>query len=305
MNMKSMAAALSHSDTLNERDLGSVPTATTSVFTPLKLPAQSGKHTPPGFLGLHLVLDEVGRRMSPVEWGRLPGWDLLPFRYDSRRKVYRAKWGLRLVKDAPILRSSPVATEVKRTDLRACARLYRTVCDRVIAEFEAGRLVAYALHRPWGNVEEITTPGIWAVQSEWAFYAGLIVVPGQFGKPVTARVLVKHDDLGRWGRKQDEKGTKKKQAEARRRIGRAIRDFMEKTGIRLTKKNVLELLESALGKEALQPKVVFMEVWGEIPTSQGGRPENAAKAGVDNHRDNLLALIRAAWTSDQAIPSGL
>lgn len=280
------------------------PLPATSAFVPLKLPLNWRKHAPPGFVGLDRVLDEVGRRMSPAEWGRLPGWDLLPFRYDSRRKAYRAKWGLGLVKDVPLLRSSPVATEVKRTELRACARLYRAVCDRVIAEFDGGKLVPYALHRPWGDVEKITTPGIWATQSEWAFYAGLVVVPGRFGKPVTARVLVGNDHLSRWLREQDDEGTRDGKADARQRIGRVIRDYMKETGFRPTKNQVRDLVESVIGKGALEPAAAFNDVWGEIPPSQGGRPGKAAKAIAEMHREALLERTSATWTSDPETPSG-
>ena len=290
--------ALPHPEPSNERELDSGPVAGTSAFAPLNLPAHWGKHTPPGFIGLDRVLNEVGLRMNPADWGRLPGWDLLPFRYDSRRKAYRAKWGLRLVKDAPLLRSSPGATKVKRTELRASARLYRTGCDQVIAEFDAGRLVPYALHRPWGDIEKITTRGIWATQSEWAFYAGLVVVPGRFGKPVTARVLVRHDDLSGWGRKRDDEGTNEGRADARRRIGRVIRDFMHETGFRPTRNQVRDLVESVIGKGSLKPTAAFDDVWGEVPSSQGGRPKNTAKATAEIHREALVAQIRAAWTSD-------
>lgn len=269
--------------------------AATSAFVPLQLPAHWRKRTPPGFVGLDGVLDEVGRRMNPAEWGRLPGWELMPFRYDSQRKVYRAKWGLSLVKGVPAARSSPLATDVKRADLRSCARVYRSVCNEVIGEFEDAKLTPYALHRPWGDVEKITIRGIWSTQSEWAFYSGLVVVPGRLGAPVTARVLVRDDDLRRWCHQRDNKGTEQRAAEVRRRIGQAIRDFMAETSCRPLRKQVRDLCGSVMGEEALKPAAAFADVWNEIPPGQGGRPAKGARASFEVQREALLVRIRAAW----------
>lgn len=288
---------------LGEEQPSDSPTAATSALVPLRLPAHWRKHTPQGFVGLDAVLEEVGRRMNPAEWGRLPGWELMPFRYDSRRKVYRAKWGLSLVKGIPVARSRLLATEVKSAELQSCTSVYRSVCNEVIRELEADKLKPYALHRPWGDVEMITVRGIWSTQSEWAFYSGLVVVPGRFGAPVTARVLVRADNLRHWCHQRDNKGNEQRAAEVRRRIGQAFRDFMAETGCRPSRNQVRDLCGSVMGEEALKPAAAFADVWNEIPLGQGGRPGKAARASFEAQREALLVRIKAAWAGGEMSPA--
>lgn len=283
-----------HSTLPSDSDPNDDMSGTSPRFVSFRLPAHHRKHCPPGYVGLDRVLEEVGCRLHSEGWGRLPGWKLLPFRYEGRRKGYRTAWDLRLVAGEPRLRSKPLITELGRAELHACTRIYRTACNRVIAEFEAGKLTPYALHRPWGHIEKITIPGIWATQSEWAFYAGLVVVTGQSGAMVTARILVRAAELSDWAYQHDHAGLEQWEAEARRRVGRAIRDFMAETTLRPTKEQVRDFCESVMGKGTLKPAAAFADVWDQIPPSQGGRPGDAVKV-IAAQREAWLARIGAAW----------
>lgn len=272
-------------------------------FTPLKLSGQWRKRTPPGFLGLDRVLDEVGRRERPGAWGRLPAWELMPFRYDNRRKAYRGQWKLALVSGKPVARGALLKSAFSRDELRACNQLYRSVCTRLIAAFEASELLAYALYRPSGDQAPITAAGIWSTQGEWAFYTGLVAVADAVGQLATARVLVREDDLGRWLQRTDDENAEERAKEARQRVGRAIRDFTAETGFRPIKKQVRSLCETAMGRYAFTPETKFDDVWGQIPASVGGNPGKAGGAAFEAHRERLMMRIREAWLSEGGAPA--
>ena len=163
---------------------------------PLRLPGSpSGTHV--DHLRLEDALNALGQQDYPAEWGRLPGWSQMPFRWLSRSRQY-VRHELRQFGRRARLQRMPVAHELTLAEKRACIELYKRLRGTVREALEQGKLHAHAVHHATGEVASITAPGIWRKQAGPIFFTGRTVLREPDQADRLADVVLERKPFERW-----------------------------------------------------------------------------------------------------------
>ncbi|MCJ2046417.1 hypothetical protein MKK58_18030 [Methylobacterium sp. J-078] len=260
------------------------------AFVPLRLSGSPVK-THVDYLRLEDALNALGRQDYAAEWGCLPGWSEMPFRWVSKDQRY-VRHELRLMGTRARLRRIPVELALTKAERQACTQLFKEVRTTMREAFETGRLTAQAVHHATGALTPILAPGVWLKQAGPIFFTGRTVIREPGMPDLLADVVIDQADFGRWMKGRGKEHAKTASEAMLRRAGETIGDHKRKLDYGITRDEAFDLIVEAArehGKEVSERQ--FKKFVWEERRSKAGRRTKTQKELFTQHRSDLAAQL--------------
>jgi len=260
------------------------------AFVPLRLSGSPVK-THIDYLRLEDALNALGRQDYAAEWGWLPGWSEMPFRWVSKDQRY-VRHELRLMGTRARLRRIPVELALTKAERQACTQLYKVVRTTMREAFEASCLAAHAVHHATGALTPMLAPAVWLKQAGPIFFTGRTVIrePGMPDR--LADVVIEHAAFGRWIEARGKEHAKTASEAMLRRAGKLISEYECKLDYRITRAEAFDLIAEASkehGKEVSE-RQFKKHVWAPRG-SKAGRRTKTQMEGFTQHKPDLAAQL--------------
>ncbi|MEA1831273.1 hypothetical protein U8607_04170 [Methylobacterium durans] len=258
----------------------------------LKLPSSSAS-VPPGYMRLEDALNVLGGQDYPSEWGLLPGWSHMPFRYSKKDKRY-VRHEMRLMGTRARLQKPPVHLDLTKAEKQACTRLYRKVRDTLREALFNGELKADAAHYVSGVVTRIDTPVVWWKQARPIFFAGNIVIRDAQLRDELADVIIEKEAFGNWLKARSKMRAKVASEAMLRTIGKRVADHGRAHNYRIPKADTLHLVRRILkdANRTFSDRQFYAVVWKQ-PGKGPGAPKGEPRARYPLFLKDLEQEIRA------------
>jgi len=166
------------------------------AFVPLRLPG-SPIETHAQYIRLEDALNALGQQDYATEWGRLPGWSQMPFRWRPKSRAY-VRHELRLFGQRARLQRVPVTLELTKVEKRACVQIYKGVRKIIREALEQSKLHPHAVHHATGDVTRIKAPCVWRKQTGPIFFTGRTVLREPDQADRIADVVLERKSFERW-----------------------------------------------------------------------------------------------------------
>lgn len=169
---------------------------TDAPYSPMRL-SGSPAEAPVQYMRLEDALNALGQQDYAAEWGRLPGWLQMPFRWRSKSREY-VRHELRLFGRRARLQRVSITLELTKAEKQACIQLYKQVRATIREALEHGKLHACAVHHATGDVTSIEPSGIWRKQAGPIFFTGRTVMREPDLADRIADVVLNKKRFGLW-----------------------------------------------------------------------------------------------------------
>lgn len=264
------------------------------AFVPLRL-SGSPVQTHVDYLRLEDALNALGRQDYAAEWGRLPGWSQMPFRWQSNSRRY-VRHELRLFGRRARLQRVPVALELTKTEKQACIQLYRQVRGIVREALEHGRLHAHAVHHATGDVTSIEAPGIWRKQAGPIFFTGRTVLREPDQADRLADVVLKRKPFERWLADRAKAQAKTASVKMLQDAGAAIAEHGRQHTYEISRAEAKALVTASARKhgKVVSDRPFGKYVWKQLGAT-AGRRTNEGRAVYQQHEADLKLHLDAVF----------
>lgn len=270
---------------------------------PLRLPG-SPRVTSHGYLRLEDVINAVGTSDHPTEWGQLPGWEHMPFRWSRSKKRY-VRYELKIRDGCARLRAIPVKLDLDKAQKRACTSLYRRVRATIRHAFETGKLTAYAVHIDMGKTTQMSAPAVWLKQSSSIFFVGRTKIRQRQAPDILAEVVIERSVFDAWMSERANQNAKVAGANASRKVledaGDLIAKHARRNGYGIARTEAFKLTAAAAARHnRIVSRAQFEKHAWEQYDAKAGRRKTKAKAQYELHRDGLKAELAALFEKASA-----
>lgn len=225
------------------------------------------------YLRIDDSLDAIGRARFPETWGRVPFFELLPFRIEKGRCV---RTRIVSVEGKGVrLRSKRLGIPKLQIDAyRQVRKMFVSVLKELKTAVARGDLAAFVFY-PTGAVRPLEFPDVVSSQPRWFFHHGVLRQRTP-GRDVARRVLIRNDDFVRWLSQNPASPVSAINSAPRvliRDLGEIVR-HIRSAGYKLRKPTLRKLVERAAKVPWEVTGRAFEKLWtdGRLkPVKKGGR----------------------------------
>lgn len=264
------------------------------AVVPLRLPGSpSGTHV--AYLRLEDALNAIGQLDHATEWGRLPGWSQMPFRWQSRTRQH-VRHELRLFGRRARLQRVPVTLELTKAEKQACVQLYKKVRGVIREALEHGKLHAQAVHHATGEVTSIEVPGIWRKQAGPIFFTGRTVLREPDQPDRLADVVLERKRFERWLADRAKAQAKTASTKMLRDASAVIAEHCKQHTYEISRPEAKALVTAIALKhdKVVSGRQFGTHVWKPLEATAGRRTK-AQRARYQQHEAGLKTRLEAVF----------
>ncbi len=253
----------------------------------------SKKAVPGGYRGLASAINELGLREHPAEWGMLPGWHSMPYRFVKKSGKYcRFEYSIKNGRRSKRLIER--SEEVSNRERKACSQLYVAVRKKLVKGLESKKtLKAFEMEPGSGKLVQLTHEGIWAAQLNPIFYAG-VVIRNIGGNDQLRSVLIEEHSFSKWLKELRRDDLKDAPRAIWRVVGEVLSQYTSAGNYKVIKRDVIKMAEEiALSHERNLGGVPSDEDLRKVIPHLGrrGRPNKSDKTKFEADHDSIVTEI--------------